>query len=473
MHTTPEHDVVVAGAGPAGLAVGSQLAREGLTVYVFDKKSNVGQTRRSWLAPSFVVDDYAPALKQYMYPGIKRFLTQTVDPAGGPPIRKAWPAKLKGGYYFMHESELLAHWGARLAEAGGRLELDTVYFDHEVMVQPGGGGRHVVVETSRGRHTCSLLVDASGHDSMIRAKHQVPEDDYYWWSVYGCIAEHPDGFAEGMEVGDYLLWGTFKDINPDRDESLQHGRPVLEYELLHDNVSFPMILFLRKAKVPLDQMAAEFEHVLRREPSTAAFHDVVVKEPKYGWYPSAGRPPSLPADNVVFIGDAGCWTAPCGWGATFILMNYRRYARKLARTVRRGRLDADSLAGLVRMGEHAQWEVAVDQLAVHFLANAPARLVNEFITFWDQDARHGVDFLFCEKLFTLTLSPREAAHVVWRFLRKFDVGELAHVFPKEDRRLLLDVARETIEELGSELLHKVLHRNERRRTLRPGFDIVE
>ena len=100
---------------------------------------------------------------------------------------------------------------------------------------------HVLVDTSSDEFKALLLFDVSGYDSMVKQKYDLHQEDVYWWSVYGCIARHPNGFAEGMEIGDYLLWGTFKDINPDADTSLQRGRPVMEYELLYENVSFPMI----------------------------------------------------------------------------------------------------------------------------------------------------------------------------------------------------------------------------------------
>jgi len=468
-------DVIIIGAGPAGLSVGSELSRD-FKVLIVDSKKKIEYCTKSWFVPRFAIEegDAAELLdfdKGIVYRdredtdvpnGVFRFLTQTYTGPEG-----KWDGELEGGYPYLEEHALLRFWGDRIMtngkQSGSRVLLNCTYFDHDLMEykfsadSTGTTGKRVVVATSKGTYDAKLLIDASGHDSMVRHKYELSDESLYWWSVFGALVEHPGGLTDDLKLGDYLLWGTYRDTNPDAEESLSAGRPVFEYEVLKDErvapdgtrlppVSFPLILYLRSSKVPVEVMRAEFNHILRKEKATAPFHDTRITESKWGWYPSGGLNQKVAEDHVAFIGDAGCWSTPCGWGMAFIMRNFKSYAEKVAGALRgeSGRCGGDplskkSLAGLVNLGIHDVNQVLLDKVAARFLSHAPAHLLDEFIRIWG-DGKNQVPFLLCEQLFTLSIPHMNAMRVVMAVLHRIPPLELAKVFPLEELKTILKEA---------------------------------
>jgi len=476
-----EHfDAVIVGAGPAGLAIGSELSCD-FKVLVIDKKNKASKTNRGWFVPRFAVTEgaaeelldpakgivYRDDERQIEPNGVRAFLTKT---AGMSP--RAWDARLEGGYPFLDEHALLDYWAGILrgneSRTGSRLLLNTLYFDHDMHVETVFGSdtprKHVEVRTGKGSFITDLLIDASGHESLIRLKHGFGDEDFLWWSVYGALVDHPNGLpvdetsGRPLRMGDYLLWGTYRDTNPDLDESLSAGRPVFEYEVLWSEKrkdadgnamlprSLPLILYLRDDRIPKDVMKAEFEYILRKEKTTAAFHDTKIVERKWGWYPSGGITQGAVADHVAFVGDAGCWTTPCGWGMAFIMRNYKSYARKLKGALQATKvsvldddpLSADHLLGFVNLGIHDWNQILLDRVATRFLAHAPASAINDFIEVWG-DAPDQIPFLYCEFLFTLSISHPQAVKTALTVIRKVGFENLAKVFPPRE---IIDLAKE-------------------------------
>lgn len=62
-----------------------------------------------------------------------------------------------------------------------------------------------------------------------------------------------------------MFWQTFKNTNPNLETSLNNGRPVFEYEILTENTSFPLLLYLKDERVPLDVMKASFNELMKEE----------------------------------------------------------------------------------------------------------------------------------------------------------------------------------------------------------------
>ena len=472
MNTETHYDAIIIGAGPSGLAIGSELSAD-CKVLVVDKKKKAAQTNRSWFVPKFAIVE--GGAKELLDPakgivfrdnpgqdepnGVRAFLTKT---CGMSP--RAWDAGLEGGYPYLEEHALLDYWAGILRDnekrTGSRLLLDCLYFDHDIFVDPGKHSgkprKHVKVRTSKGNFSSDLLIDASGHESLIRTKHGFDDHKFLWWSVYGALVDHPKGLGKDetsgrpLTMGDYLLWGTYRDTNPDLDESLSAGRPVFEYEVLWENRpgadgkpllprSFPMILYLRDDKVPRDVMKAEFNHVLRNEKTTKAFHDTKIVEPKWGWYPSGGISQGAAADHVAFVGDAGCWATPCGWGMGFILRNYKIYSCRIQAALQKykaTRIDSDPLSArnlkaLVKLGIHDWNQTVLDQVATRFLSRAPASLLDQFIQVWGVQAGQ-VPFLYAEKLFTLSITHRETLRVARSVLGNVGLGNLLKLFTWKD-----------------------------------------
>lgn len=444
-------DVIIVGGGPAGLAVGSELSRKHKVLLI--DKDVAGKTSKSWFVPLDAVDE---EVMPYTYSGVTRFMTETF---GGANV--SWKAELFDRYPYVNEKTLLPHWLEVLKDNGGKVMNQCAYVDSAVT------NGIVTVETTGGRFRSRLLIDASGCDSPLVRKYKIDRSHDYWWSVYGSIGEHPDGL-NGMEVGDYMMWQTFGDSDADPSASMASGRPVFEYEILDEKTSFSFVFYLRKERMPLDVMEKEYMTVIRDEPATRNFHDLKIKELKYGWYPSGALSQQLAEDHVVFIGDAACWTTPCGWGMTFILRNYRYFADQMSKALLNNHLDKNSLLSTPHYKIHEKYEVLLDSIVTHFLSNATAPQLDRFINLFNS-----IPKILCEKVFTLLITMDEVGVMLKAMLAEFDLKELVHILPKEDYLLLIEEVRYFAEDALIDEMHEVFNRFHKRKAksdMNDGFD---
>ncbi len=444
MENNNEYDVIILGTGPAGASVASELSKD-LKVLVFDKKETIEETTKSWLIPDMAITTGgAEEILPFMKNGVKRFLADTYQG-----VDVQWDAHLK--YHFALEHELLGFWGKRITDNGSEILLDCWYQD-SFITDTG-----VVVSTSKGDFKSKLLIDASGGHSPIRAKYALT-NDWYWWSVCGAIVKFPNGLPEGMRVGDYQLWQTFRDTNLNPNESMSHGRPIWEYEILDDNTAFVFIFYLGKNRIPHEDMQKVFTQILREEEATSKFHDTIITEEKHGWYPSGGpHSQKVAGDRVTFIGTAGCWTSPCGWGVSFIVANYKNYAKRVIEAVNRDSLSQKDLDRLITLSTRSKYQVLLDQIATHFLSFATADQLNEFIRLFDPNGPLGdAGPMMCEKLFTLTITEHEAIDFLKKVVTGIGGRQLAQNIPKEDYLLLLELVGEGVEVAVVDAINKGL-----------------
>ncbi len=443
MSDMKQYDVIIFGAGPAGLAIASELSKD-LNVLVFDRKTAINETTKSWLIPDMTISiGQAEDILPFMKNGVQRFLANTFQG-----INVQWQANFK--YHFAKEHELLSYWGNKITDNGSDILLDCWYEDAFITDE------RVVISTSKGEFCSKLLVDASGGQSPIRGKYALREN-WYWWSVCGAIVNFPDGLPDGMAVGDYQLWQTFRDTNVDEDASLSQGRPVWEYEVLDENSAFVFIFFLGQFRVPFADMEKEFLYILREELATTNFHAATITEMKHGWYPSGGaHSQQVTRNRVAFVGSSACWTSPCGWGASFIVANYKNYARQLSAAVKADTLNKKQLGELIHLSARSKYQVLLDQVATHFLSFATASELNAFIALFDPKGVLGAAGpLMCEKLFTLTISEKEALQMLTLVAKQIGFKSLMKAVPKKDYLLLVTLVVDSVVVTILDILSKI------------------
>jgi hypothetical protein len=459
-----DYDIIILGAGPAGLAVASELSSK-YKVLVVDKKPSAPYMHRSWFCPNLFVED-KPELKPFLYPGIKRFILRTFD--GGDltdPEIFIHDAQLE--YSYICGEQLLAYFDTKINSNEGSKTIYNAAYESHFINQDGvvftyhSPDEIKTSEVKLCTVNAKLLINAAGHRSPIQHHW---EEEPMWWSVYCPEVSHPFDIAEinhDMKPRDYLLWAQFSEENIDSEASCDEGRLIFEYEMLSQNPyiedvhprSTPMIFYIKDEKVSYEYMKNKYESLLSKNSYVRdRFSSATVEKMNWGWYPSTGLDQKRALDRLSFIGDAGCWTSACGWGASFILKHYKVYAEKLSHLLDKNDLSADGLAEIMNFSKPYQFQILMDQLMIRFLAACPPKTMNGFIRTFNQ-----IPFLYCEKLFTLTLEADEFGPLLKAMLKEIGLKPLIKALRSRDIPLLLKVLIDYIQILSKEECRELIN----------------
>jgi 3-(3-hydroxy-phenyl)propionate hydroxylase len=172
--TTPaHHPVVVAGAGPVGLALSLDLARRGVPCVVLEKRNTVSDGSRAicWSKRTLEILDRLGTAETMLAKGVtwnlgKVYVGASAEPVYGfdllPDKAQRFPAFINLQQYYTEEF---------LIDASAQVPGVAVRWQHEVVaVANERAGVTVTVRTPAGDYalTCDYLIAADGHRSPIR-----------------------------------------------------------------------------------------------------------------------------------------------------------------------------------------------------------------------------------------------------------------------------------------------------------------
>lgn len=455
------YDAIIIGGGPAGLSVGAELAKKGQKILIVEKNV-AGKTDRAWIVPGYIISKLEPDVQQYAYNGVSRFLEHTTtfevewDTVGPWDVEEKWKT-----YPFINQEGILTHWVNILKQNESHVLDHCIYLDHKyednlVVVKTGSTSGEINHKEYKGR----LLLDASGFNSDLAKKERISRDGYFWWSVYAFDIEFDDiskldhpGDLGKMKVGDFMLWNSFEDVPMQNDSTLSQLRPIMEYEVLDEKRIFVLILYFLDEVVTKEYMKTTLQNLIQYEDSIKAFKSGKIVKDRFGWYPSAAISQQISKDKIGFIGDAGCWTIPAGWGMSFILDNYVKYAERINKALNEDKLDKKTLDAAVNLQIREKYEILMDKVVLHFLSYAKPNIINKFTKIMKDKFGGGM----LETMFCLQMTEEQAIKVMIEIWKNFTWEDLRSInLPKEDIWMIGEAALYFGESFINTLTRKLL-----------------
>lgn len=460
MKTQTFYDAIIIGGGPAGLSVGAELSKLGNKVAIIEK-GVIGETNRAWIVPGSIISELDEDVRQFAYNGVKRFMEFTSGLEIQWDATCPWDSEEKWkSYPYIKQKELLCFWADEIRKNGSDVFENKVCIDKETT---DNAVKVRVINSNNSEEPFSiegkLIIDASGYSSQFVKQDRINRKDYFWWSVYGfeysfddiTKLKHP-GNLGNMKVGDYMLWQSFDILPFKKDETLSELRPIMEYEVLDDKTVFVFILYFCGELIDKDFMKSQFEFLVKNDKSIETFKEGKEQTERFGWYPSAGINQKNSKDRIVYIGDAGCWTIAAGWGMSFILQNYKVYAKNLSKNLKNNHFSKKDLDKACSFNTKEKYELLMDKLVLQFLSYAKPRLIDKFTkTVFDAFGGERLEIMFC-----LRMSRQESVETLKVVLKKFTFKELFSIFkePKE-YILIIQVALEFFKSLIIDMIRKI------------------
>ncbi len=457
--TVSDFDVIIVGAGPAGLSIGSELAQKGIHVLIIEQ-NQIGQTTKSWIVPGTIIEQLEEGVRACAYGGVTRIMEYTPNLQIQWDVTAPWPGSPEWKKYsYLHQERLLTYWADLIVANGSLIKSQTCCIDHYI-----SNDRVFVTAVSTDRQaqksefSARLLVDASGSRSPIAISNNIDRKGYLWWSVYGWDIEFDDitllknpGSLGNMRVGDYMLWQYFNEYPRNANLTLGQMRPILEYEVLNKNKIFVFIFYYSDKMIETRFLKSQFHYLINNVEACAQFKTGRLVKERYGHYPSGGIDQQIARERIAFTGDAGCWTIPAGFGMGVILQNYKRYAAELASLIAADNLSAKALNTLTRWYTKEKYEILMDKLTLHFTLYALPASLDKFTKLIFNN--FGGEMM--ETLFLLRLSEKQAIAIIKVVLANFSPRELLTIFKtKEDLLLIMEVAGEFCEATVKDLFEK-------------------
>lgn len=192
-----QYDVVVVGAGPAGLSTSLECAKNGVRVLLIEE-SPMMETEKSWVTFSDTIEDYPP---------VKKAVTNTVDRLkfyGPREYFDSGRTLIKG--YLIEQALMNKAYQEELDKSGTCDILDGTKY------QKGARENNLIrVKTSKGVFKGKIIIDCSGSYSMVADDLGVPNGRFwastcYFLRIYkkdaladfGCVVFSSGGFDSSL-----------------------------------------------------------------------------------------------------------------------------------------------------------------------------------------------------------------------------------------------------------------------------------
>jgi flavin-dependent dehydrogenase len=340
------YDVIIIGAGPAGLYFAKELGKE-FKVLVVEKKKNICHNK-------FWVSWKENVLRNNISDCVRY-----IAPKGHFRYHKNPDIKFTDAFcWIINPQKVMSKWLKEMPKKVSFL-FKTEFIGYKIK------GEKVRVITNKKSFDSKLLIDASGFESKIaRKKRNIIER---------LICSNYAAEVEGLNLGkEAIVLGI-----------LYHRHPPVFYEyfpLKKNRAILEICVYSQKAietQVLKKDFALHLKRLQRFNLWNAKKKDnkiVRVKPLKYlGGYLPLNKIKSRAFDRVLLVGDAGSWPPRLsGGGFNAILSHGRAGADKLVKLIKFDQLDKESLNGVIEISALEKKNREIQDILAYFICRASA-----------------------------------------------------------------------------------------------------
>ena len=276
-----ERSVVIVGAGPAGLAAGEAVARQGVDVVILERQGEIGAPIHT-SGGSFIGDLKALGIPDHLYHrvGTAIFLSPNREVAFHYPQPVVCILDVRGLYQYLAE---------RAIAAGAQIELKTVA---QTPILEDGTIRGVTVKDRLGQtvqYRAKVVIDASGFSSIIATRAGLHKnfERYGYGAEYDLYAPNYDQDRVYLIMGSRIAPAGYAWLFPRGNGRVRVGVGILKPDADSED-----------ARVYLDEIA---RRVPQLAPMLASASPV---EYHTGLFPSEAPPEKMVLPGLVATGDA-------------------------------------------------------------------------------------------------------------------------------------------------------------------------
>jgi flavin-dependent dehydrogenase len=187
------YDVIVAGAGPAGLSAAAELSRKGIKTLLIEK-GKIGETDNTWAC-------FADQIKE-------RNLEKAVSTFIDKEIFSAYLVGKSTKHYNMgvfDQKRLLSLLWKRINKKNCKLIENCRFISFDYLQKKEG----IIINTTKGKYAAKLLIDAAGYKSPTNLAFGLQKNIFLWQ----CIAYEIKSFREFNEVLWDFPFHAYKKVN--------------------------------------------------------------------------------------------------------------------------------------------------------------------------------------------------------------------------------------------------------------------